>query len=387
MEAIGTLIKQLRGADLAYNQFIADARQIETQFQNRNGEPLIGAQLLPEEFKDNNEYREEDLQLLDMVADSLDAYSPPDVKTGAARYKSFMVELGDSGIATQMSPKEYSDLLKQLRGNPSMEAAADGVMDFNGQLTRAMTTYNEKHRWDAILNASVTRTVGGTAEPIAYPNGTSSGGFAQRQTLSAAWSNNAYDPFDDLKAVLVAMRDFGYTRIVRTISTLNVATILMNNQNVARRTSNFTQVLDATPGAATTFFDPPSRQKLDDKMREYEIPPIETYDVQYSDQAGSHRFIPNDVMVFVFGTDRLNEPATQLSIEMNEPFLPDTAMNNTIGYTGIGTTAGHEDAGPGRWQNVEFYDGSRPYVFGEGVQKSLPVITEPYGFVVFKGIH
>lgn len=381
MADIGTLIEQMRGTD----EFRLQANNPRVQFRNRNGQRLIGAELLPESPRELNQYDEEDIQLLDVVADDLGAYSPPEIKTGAARYVTFNVKMGDSGIAVQMSPKDYSELVRMLQRNPTMEEAANTILDFNGQLTRAMTTFNEIQRWAAILNGSVVRKVGNTTETITYPNYTTSGGVVQRLTISGAWSSNSYDPFDDLMLALDVAADLGYQSVVRCISGRNVSRTLASNELVARRTSNFTQILDATPGAATTFFDPPSQSKLAAKMADYGLPGIEHYDIMYADQDGQHRYIPDDCMIFVFSTARSNEPALEIQQTLNEPFIPDAL--NTIGYTGIGTTAGHEDSGPGRWTKVEFKDEARPHVFGEGVQKSLPVLTEPYGFLVYKGIH
>lgn len=368
---LGTIIANLRGDD----EFNTAANDPRAQFVGPNNTPFLGAQLLPEEGQELNMYEEEDFALLqEVIASDVDANSPPVFKRGAERRNIFQVVLGDSGVALQMSGRDYDNIVRMLGRNAPMQRVADAVMDFNGNLINAGTTYNEVQRWDAILDALVTRRVGEVDEPIAYPSAT-----GQRVTIAAAWSDDTYDPFDDLFGTLDWGSDLGYESLQRVITTRKVTNILMRNDFAVKRSGNVTQI------GNDVYANAPDMARLQTYLASNGIPQMETYDRMYRDQDGRYRFIPDDCMILVFDTGRDNEAAQEAAELSGRPFLPDN-FRGTIGYTGIGTTSGHADRGPGRFVTVRFVDEARPRVVGEMVQKSLPVFREPNAFRVFKGI-
>ena len=368
---IGTIIGNLRESD----EFRQAANDPRVQFIGPRGRTFLGAQILPESRREENMYEEEDFALIqDVIASDLDKYSPPVIKRGAERRSVFSVKLGDSGVALQMSAADYSNLVRMMGRNPSMEAMADAIMDFNGNLVNAGTTYNEVQRWAAILDGTVTRVVGNVEEPIVYPSAS-----GQRAATGGVWSNNAYDPFLDIFSVLEWGADLGYESVQRIITTQHVINILLANQKVVERTGNIVEV------GTNVYAETADEARLQAYLGRNRLPRLETYDQQYRDQDGMYRFLPNNVMVFVFATGRENEEALDAAELAGRPFIPED-FGGTIGYVGIGTTAGHEDQGPGRYNTVRHVDEARPRVMGEMVQKSLPVFTEPNGFRVFTGI-
>lgn len=370
---IGTIIENLRDSD-EFNETANDPR---VQFVGPRG-PYLLATVLPEVPQDSNKYDEEDFELLtEVIASDVDAYSPPVVKRGAERQVIFEVELGDSGVALQMSPKDYSNLVKMIGRNASMQSMADVVMNFNGSLINATTTYNEVNRAAALIDGLVNRVVGNVTVPIAYPEAT-----GQRQAVVAAWSTNTVDPMTDLFAVKEYATDLGYSGIARIISTQKVMNILTFNEIMMQRSGGV-----ITLDNNTSFNRSPSESRVRGYLQSEGFPEVELYDLKYRDQDGSYRFIPDDCMIFIFTTQRPNEVALDIAEEDGRPIIPAGQTGNTVGYVGIGTTAGHEDRGPGRFVQVVHHDEVRPYVRGGIVQKSLPVFTEPNGFKVFTGIH
>lgn len=369
---VGTIIANLRDDD----DFNAAANDPRAQFIGPRGRTYLGPQILPESLREENFYEEEDFELIqDVIASDVDAHSPPVFKRGAERRLVFEVKLGDSGVALQMTAKDYSTIVRLLGRDAPMQSIADTVMDFNGNLVNAATVYNEVQRWGAIIDGEITRVVGNTEEPITYPNAT-----GQRTPIVGAWTSDSYDPFDDIFAALDWGADLGFERISRIITTRTVVQTLLGNDIVIRRSGNFVQV------GTDVFANRADEAKLQTYLGQNNFPQLETYDTTYRDQDGVYRFIPEDVFIVIFETGRENEEALDAAELAGRPFVPED-FGGTIGYVGIGTTAGHEDRGPGKYVNVRFVDEARPRVVGEMVQKSLPVFTEPNGFLVYTGIH
>lgn len=368
---IGTIIQNLRDSD----EFNAAANDPRVQFVGPRG-PYLLATVLPEVPQELNKYDEEDFELLtEVIASDVDAYSPPVIKRGAERQVIFEVELGDSGVSLQMSPKDYSNIIKMLGRNASMQQISDTVMNFSGALISATTTYNEVARADAIIDAVVNRVVGNVTVPIAYPDATD-----QRISLVDNFSDDTYDPMELFFETQQWGADLGYGGIARIITTQKVVNLMLGNEILAQRSGGVIEV------GTDIFRRAQSRQRLFTYLGGEGFPTPELYDTKYRDQDGSYRFIPEDCMIFIFETQRPNEVALDIAEEDGRAIIPDDQASNTVGYVGIGTTAGHEDRGPGRFLKVTHHDEARPYVIGDIVQKSLPVFTEPNGFRVVKSI-
>lgn len=368
MADLATVIANMRATD----EFNAAANDPRVQFVGPRNRRYLFSELMPESLRESNQYDEEDYNILDIVASDVDAYSAPPFKGAFMEVVPFNVRFGDSGVATQMGPQLYSTVVRLLGRAASMERVATRVMDFNGVLVNACLTHNEVQRCNATVIGSVIRKVGRTDELIQYPNAA-----GQRTALVAAWSDDTYDPMTDILAMHQRAADLGFAGIRRIISSTNAVNILLGNANMSRRVGNV-QIVGAQEYQEYADVD-----RLDAYFRRNRLPAIETYDVTYKDATGTKRFIPDDVMIFVFDTGRGESVDLAALAESGDIFVPE---QGDLGYTGIGTTAGHEDRGPGRYSNIVAHEGARPHVMGEIVQKGLPVFNEPNGFALFDSI-
>jgi hypothetical protein len=367
MADIATVIQNLRED----GEFIEASNLPDVQFSGPRNQRYLGAELLPEQLRESNQYDEEDFHLLDLIAADVDAYSPPPFMGVFARAGAFNVRMGDSGLATQMPTKTYSDIIKLLRTSASMERVANAILRWNEVITAAMLTYNERQRWNAIVVGEVVRRIAQTEETIPYPEAA-----GQRSVLVNAWSDEAYDPMADLFAVRTRATSLGYSGVRRIITTRASLDILLNNPHVQRRIGQVSIVGDQE------YIDYADESRLRGYLSANGLPSIETYDEVWRSQTGTGRYLPEGVMVFVYNTGRTIEDIIELEEEI---YVPDN-QGAGLGYCGIGTPAGHEDLGPGRWQDLVYNGGSRPNIFGEGVQKSLPVFSDPSAFQVYSSI-
>jgi hypothetical protein len=328
----------------------------------------IGAELLPERTVPENAYREDAIRYRTIIANSGTRYSPTQ-KKGGDLMGSFLVELGNSDIARELNARDYDALIRLLNTTPSMDGTATLLSFADRVLNLALVEYNEKQRWEAIVNASVVR-VGDNAysETIAYPNPAN-----HRAAAGGTWSSDAYDPFNDILAMADLLEGKGFS-VGRIITSRAVVSILSGNDKVKTRTGvatiNTTGQIAATPGRA-------SRDRIDEALMRDGLPPIETYDLLYHTQAGSGRFLPAGSFVLVATTGR------DETIELADA-AEDLVINDTLGYVGVGRATGQ--AAPGRVIRMESKQDKPPRVEGEAWQTSLPVITEPEAVAVITGI-
>ncbi len=374
MADFATVIQNLRDD----NQFIEAARVPDIQFFGPRNRRFLAAELMPEQLRENNAYREEDFHLIDVVASDIDRYSPPPFKGSFVRAGQFLVELGDSGLSLQMGTAMYSRIVAMLGRAASMDRVAAQFLEFNGSIINGMLIHNERQRWDAIRNAVVNRVIDETTEVVQYPN--SSG---QRVALVDAWSDPTYDPIPDFFAQTTRASELGYPGVARIIATQDVVDILQANPLVQDRIGNVRVV--GAAGSEREFRDFADVSQLDAYLRANRLPAIEVFDETYRDQDGSHRYLPTGTIIFIYSTGRQTADLMEEE-DVGELFIPANGGAG-IGYTGIGTNAGHEDLGPGRYTELVFHGGTRPAVVGAGVQKGLPVFTEPNGFAVYTNIH
>lgn len=318
----------------------------------------IGAELLPEQRVNENAYREENIKYRTIIANSGSRYSPTQKKKGAL-VGSFLVELGDSDIASELTAREYDSLIRLLNSNASMDAMANVINFIETTVNRPLIELNEKQRWDAIVNAQVQRRGdNGYSEDVQYPNPS-----GHRVVAAGSWSTDTYDPFDDIYAMADTLQGKGFT-VGRIISTRNVASILARNDKVRTRV-----------GQDTGLNGRASLSAINLALGADGLPNIELYDLLYRTNTGTGRFLPNDVFVMVATTGR--DASLDLGDEIE--VVPDT-----LGYTAIGRAAGQ--SGPGRVIRAEHFENKPPRVEAEGWQTSLPVITEPEAVGVISGI-
>jgi hypothetical protein len=323
----------------------------------------LGANLLPERNVDENMYREDSIRYRTVIANDGTRYSPSQKKAGDI-VGSMLVELGHSDIAREMDGREYDILLRYLGRNADMEAMASITNWLDTTVNLALVELLEKQRWEAIVEAEVIRQGDNTyEETVSYSNPTN-----HRVSASAAWSNDATDPFDDIftQADLLVGKGFQVTRI---ITSRQVMSILGKNAIVRNRVGVQTYGSDVAVGRAT-------RDAMNAVLETDGLPPIETYDLQYRTQSGTGYFLPRDVMVLL-GTTGRDET---FDLGDDEQMV----MADVLGYTAIGRAAGQ--SGPGRVIRAEAFEDKPPRIEAEGWQAALPVITSPEAIAVIHTI-
>ena len=327
----------------------------------------LGAELLPERTVDENAYREESIIYRTVIANDGTRYSPTQ-KKGAALIGSFLVELGNSDIATEFTSRDYDALLRMLQTRPTMDAAATLLNWLDRTVNLALIEKNEKQRWEAIVSASVVRSGdNGYTETVSYSNPAN-----HRAAAGGTWSNDSYDPFADILAMADLLESKGYT-VGRIITSRTVLSILAGNDKVKARTGvatiNASGQISATAGRAT-------RDAMNLALERDGLPPIETYDLQYRTQTGTGYFLSRSAFVLVATTGQ------DESIDLGD--TNSLMVENTLGYTAIGRATGQ--AAPGRVLRMEAKQDKPPRIEAEGWMTSLPVVTNPEAIAVITGI-
>lgn len=327
----------------------------------------LGATLLPERSVMENAYRETSIRYRTVVGNDGTRYSPVQ-KKGGALIGDFLVELGESDIGAELTGRDYDALIRLLGTNASMEAMTQVISWADVTLVRALVELLEKQRWEAIVNAAVVRRGdNGYTETVNYSNPA-----GHRANAGGQWSDNAYDPFDDIFAMGDLLASKGYT-VSRIVTGRQVLAKLAKNAKVRARVG--VAVVSATgqiQGAAGRA----SLAAINDALQADGLPPIELYDLQYRTQSGSGYFLPRDAFVMACATGR----DETVDLADAEPLI----IPDTLGYTAIGRAVGQAD--PGRVIRTEVHTTKPPRVEGEAWQTALPVITEPESLAVIKSI-
>jgi hypothetical protein len=199
-------------------------------------------------------------------------------------------------------------------------------------------------------------------ETVNYPNPAGT-----RVAAGGVWSNDAYDPYPDIQAMsaLMASKGIGVSRIVTSTKTVN---ILLGNDKMVQRFGNI-QMLTAPVNAV--FYRRMSLAQLNSGLALDGLPVIETYDAQYNDLTGRHRFMADNVMVFLGATGTtvmVNGVSVATDVVAGQTYLP-----NTVGYFAIGRAVGQAD--PGRVIKLFAHENKPPGLMAEGWQTALPIIT------------
>lgn len=327
---------------------------------------LIGAEILPEQTVEENAYREEAIRYRTIVSNDGTRYSPVQMK-GGELLGEFLVELGDSDIGRELTAREYDAIVRLLRRSSDMDAIGRLLNWSDLVLNQALLEGNERQRWQAIVSAVVQRRGdNGYEEDVLYSNPS-----GHRVNAGGAWSNDAYDPFDDIMdgAQFLAAKGFTVSRI---FSGLPVITIMSNNAKVQARVG--LPVINAT-GTIEIARQRASKAQVDGALAANALPAIEQYDLQYRTQDGTGFFLARNVLVMVCTTGR----DSNIDLGDDERILPDT-----LGYYAVGRAAGQPN--PGRVIQVESFRNKPPRIEGEGWQTGLPVITEPEAMYVIGAI-
>lgn len=341
--------------------------------------PYLGANYLPEVVKPLNKYKEEGIKYRSVPANHGTAYSPAQIKGGIMTGE-MDVELAFSDIAAQMTAADYDAFVRLLRkiydkaGSanagvtpPSMDAMVQMMQWADRSLVQPLAIRNEIDRWQAICYGQVPLSGNnGYNDLVVYPNIS-----GHRVTAGGTWSDNSYDPIPDITARLNFLRRKGYNPI-QLITSVDVETILINNQQVRQRAG----ILSLTSGAITGLSALLAPTDLANVFRQNNIPAYIVYDATYTTQTGFNWFLPRDTVVIVCATGR-NE-------EISRGDLEPVVLYDTLGYTGIGTVSGQPD--PGKHVYIEPRLVKPVSIYGEAYQASLPVITDPEAMAAITGI-
>lgn len=365
---IRALVEQMI-QDGAFNQVINNPL---AQF-GTEGRRYLGAELLPEQPRTQNEYREDGIKYRTIVANDGTRYSPVQIKEGTIM-GSFLVELGESDIGSELKAAQYDAFIRLLSkmdgggSRPSMEAVAEMTRWADTTLMAPLVEKNERMRWEAIVDAKITRTGDDNYEDIVNlsdPNG-------HRVTAAAAWSNDATDPYEDIMAGVEHLASKGFT-VNRIVTSSAVRAKLALNEKIRTRVGS----ISIASGTVVGLSGRASLAAMSAMLGDDGLPPIDLYDLQYRTQNGTGYFLKRDVFVLVASTMR----DERIDLGDDDPVV----LSNTLGYTGIGVPAGQTD--PGRVVKVRpMPDSKPPRIEGEAWQTSLPVIAEPEAIYVIKGI-
>lgn len=328
----------------------------------------LGASVLPERNVPENAYRESNIRYRTVIANDGTKYSPAQKKGGSASVGEMLIELGYSDIASEFTGRDYDILQGMLRSSDDQMAQQRIAQWIDTAVVRALVEADEKKRWDAIVNAAVTRSgQNGYNETIAYPDPA-----GHRAAAGGSWSSDAYDPFDDILAMVNLLDTKGY-RCTRIITSSAVVNKMAGNAKVQQRSGSLQVSASGTIEVLSGFG---TRNAVSNSMNASGLPVIETYDLTYQTEDGTRtKFLPTDAMVF------LSETGQEESVVFEQGTK---VVGDTLGYTAIGRAAG--ESAPGRRLFVQQFEDKPPRVEAQAWQASLPVITEPEAMAVITGI-
>ena len=364
------------------------------------------ATLLPERQVPVNDFTEEAIQYRTLIANNNSRYSPVEIKGGVLT-GSFTVKLANSNIGSPFTASDYDAMLRILRQTqgqagvlgaglqpvPEMEAMvrAGGMLANWSDLTlmRPLLERNELMRAQALIRAVVTLTGDNNyKETVVLPNPA-----GHRATVGGQWSNNSYDPYLDIMAMVSLLASRGYT-VTRMICGTDVRTILSNNALIKARVGR----ISVTPGTNSIANVPAgyvNLARLNEEFSNDGLPPLETYDLQYRTSTSTGFFWDRGTFALIATTGRnenidlgdlqpLPDPAVLTRLGLGDSGNGQAVVQNTIGYTAVGTVAGHGN--PGRIINMVPRELHPMGIMGEGIQSSFPVVTDPEAVAVLSGI-
>jgi hypothetical protein len=330
---------------------------------------LLGASILPERNVDENAFVEDAIRYRTVIANSGTRYSPSQKKGEGLIVGTFQVILGDADIAREFTARDYDALIKVLGGGRTQEATLTLINWADMVLNRALVELNEAQRWDAILDASVVRRGdNGYVETVPFPNPS-----GHRANAGGTWSNNSYDPYTDITAMVDLLGTKGYT-CNRIITSRKVKNILLRNSMMINKLQK-TVIINGSGQAVTSTGGRLTNADLDEFLVADGLPPIETYDLTYNTQAATVRFLRDTSMVFLATTGR------DENVIVGDNVRP---VTDTLGYFAIGRAAGQ--SAPGRVMRMEAFSNKPPRVEGEAWETGFPVITEPEAVAVINAI-
>ncbi len=326
--------------------------------------PLLGASILPVRLDPTMlpgmSKTFSSIKYRTVIATPGSRFSRP-VMVGNQLTGSYELALGFSQVASQIDTSIVNALNLLIEQGNDIESVARITRWFDTVITQALNSRLEKDRWDAIVAAQITRTgANGLSELVSMPNAS-----GQRVAVGGTWSNDTYNPFDDIAARINWFADRGMN-IARIITSRRVVGILAGNDKMKQFAAGSTT-------AVTPFL---SLEDLNRLFAANALPPLELYETRYSTEDTTARYLADDVMVFVAETGRDEIVDLGDAKPINLP--------NTIGNTILGVVLG--ESGAGAASNIEYTEKYPPALYAEGMQESAPYLEEPEAFSVITGI-
>jgi hypothetical protein len=374
------------------------------------GAPYLGAELLPEQLRDENAYTEQQVRYITEIANAGSSYSPAQMNTGGRVFGEFKVSFGNTNVADQITANEYDRLMKLImmstdggNDNATMQAMLSVMRFLDRNIREPMLMLNELYRWQAIIDGVVKRRgSNGYSEDVVYPvlpghRVTVPGGT---QAAPAGWYNptvgaGGYDAAQDLFGAQRFLAKKGY-KVNRMVSDYEAAWAFLRNPAVVNRVSGQTIVNDLG-GSSQRIVGNANMDAVNSMLLGNMLPRWEIYDRTYNYRSNGNNATTNvnaietarflervngavktHAVVLVCSTGR-NEDLIDFGDRSSLPnggiTLPDT-----LGYYGIGKVAGQPTSGRHMYENViEKHPGG---LYAECIQEGLPVITEPEAMFV-----
>lgn len=342
--------------NLATARFPAITANRRAQF-GLPGRRYLGPTILPERLVAQNAYREEQIKFRSIIANASARYGPVQLKQGAF-VGSMLVELSESDIGGELSSRDLDALRAVLQNQGSLEAEANLINFVETSVNTPLIEYNEKMRWDCLVDAEV-ELIGNNEylETVQYADPA-----GNRVAAADSWTDDTYDPMEDIFAVADAMEADGYPlRLI--VTSRQVMTILGNNDKIRTRTG---RISVSNTGQIQTQVGRVTRAELNGIFGQDGLPAPVTYDLQYRTNTGTERFLKPDVMVFIGATSETEQ------VDLGDVIEP---IEDVLGYLGVGVPAGQD--GPGRALFTATHRDKPPRIETQGWQTSLPVVRVP----------
>lgn len=333
--------------------------------------PYLGLQMMPERRVDANQFTETRISYKTFVANNGTRYSTPQLK-GGAYVGEFDVKVTPSDIKAQLTAMEYDAIIKILKRYTGDDVPLQALILLlkwvDKQLVQPLVVKNERMIWECLIDALVQiEGDNGFLDPIAIPNP------AGHRLASGDWDDDAYDPMQDIyaRADFLKSKDQLPNRQIASTKAVNK---LLRHPKVIQQAKGFITVQG---GALVGSENRLTVNALNAFFGENELPPVIAYDKTYNVQgAAPRRFLKEDAWAMTGETDMTEE------IEIADGDL--ITIENTLGYTAVGTNAGYTD--PGRMILTETIGGKAPHVDGQSWQESLPVNQNPEAITVLTSI-
>jgi len=349
--------------------FNAMNASLRSQF-GRGSRRYIGAELMPERLlpaDSNNVIRATTLLWRAVIAVDQPRYAPT-VKRSSAVGGSQLLQTATAGAKADFTVQD-ADLLSSLRGDNLTIRDGPRVVELltNGVIIPLVENV-ERHRWQAMVGAQVTLAGDNNyREVVNYSNPANS----RVAIAPGAWAGGSYDALADYMARIAWLRNNGFEP-VRSVTSSTMLNKFLANQAVR---ASLGDIVINGGGTFSVTSPVPSLSKINQYFAANNLPPVETYDLQYRNMVGTGRFLPVDAWV-ITGSTGLNE-----NVDLGDN--TQEMLENTLGYVAVGTVAGQ--GAPGRYSRFVVEEEYPPVAWAEGVQETLPIIQQPNGVTVMTG--